>query len=68
MIKKTNFYCFLALIATFCLSFHKQSYALTFTEFVYSNAKTNNLKVIKTFLSRGYNIDAIDSNGRTALC
>ena len=68
MIKKTNFYCFLALIATFCLSFYKQSYALTFTEFVYSNAKTNNLKAIQTFLLRGYNIDAVDGNGLTALC
>lgn len=67
MIRKRTFITFLSLLATFCLS-SRQSYALTFTEFAYNNAKANNLKVIQSFLSKGYNIDAIDSNGFTALC
>ena len=67
MIRKRTFIAFLSFLATFCLS-SRQSHALTFTEFVYNNAKTNNIKVIQSFLSKGYNIDAIDSNGFTALC
>ncbi len=67
MIKKNLFTFLSAILAIFCL-LPKQSIALTFTEFVYNNAKTDNLKNIQVFLQRGYNIDAIDSKGFTALC
>lgn len=56
-----------AFLFMFCLQ-SKQSYALTFTEFAYNNAKINNLKIIQKFLNRGYNIDTIDNKGLTALC
>lgn len=42
--------------------------AMTFAEFVYIQAKNNNLSTIKTYLSKGYPIDATDTDGNTALC
>ncbi len=42
--------------------------AMTFAEFVYIQAKNNNLSTIKTYLSKGYPVDATDTDGNTALC
>ena len=42
--------------------------AMSFAEFVYTQAKNNNLSTIKTYLSKGYPIDATDTDGNTALC
>lgn len=55
--------CFLS-ISTFT----PKANALSFAEFIYQNAKINNLNTIKTFLQRGYYIDATDTSGMTALC
>lgn len=43
-------------------------YAMSFTDFIYANASRGNVSAIKNYLYRGYNIDALDGNGMTALC
>ena len=65
-IKKTIFRGFLCFL--FLAFYSPKANALSFAEFVYQNAKTNNLNTIKSYLSRGYYIDATDSSGMTALC
>ena len=42
--------------------------AMGLTEYMYFNASRGNLAAIQTYLRRGYNIDAPDSHGMTALC
>ena len=56
------------LTTSFCLLNTQKANALSFAEFIYNNAKINNLNSIKHYLNKGYNIDAPDSNGYTALC
>ena len=42
--------------------------AMGLTDYIYFNASRGNLAAIQTYLRRGYNIDAPDRNGMTALC
>ncbi len=42
--------------------------AMSFAEYVYQNAKRGDMSGVRYYLQRGYDIDAVTSNGYTALC
>jgi len=54
---------FMMLFGQICLA-----RAMSLTDYIYLNASRGKFSAIQTYLRRGYNIDAPDRNGMTALC
>ena len=53
----------------FCLIFHvSQAAAIPFADYVYQNVRRGNISAVERYLRKGYNIDAVDTRGMTALC
>jgi len=42
--------------------------AISFADYVYHNIQRGNVSQVKSYLVRGYNIDAVNPNGMSALC
>ena len=66
MINRVKFLFLFALFAVFVQI--RNVYAISLTEYLYLNATRGNLTTIQNYLKRGYNVDATDGNGMTALC
>ncbi|MBO5039308.1 MAG: autotransporter domain-containing protein [Alphaproteobacteria bacterium] len=64
---KKTLYCLEMAVLFLCLMTF-QAKAAYFSDFVYQNVKAGNVLIIKKFLDKGYNIDAVNPDGMTALC